>query len=343
MMQRFDIVIATYKRPRMLQSLVSKINQCEITFLDRIIIIDSSDQDNIDIQKLDRVLYLKSSHKNQPYQRYLGYKASNADIVIFFDDDVQILNTNLFNFILESFNDKMIVGATVRFTDDGENAVNRAMGVTTKISNKSIITKFLWTLTGAPKIKNNHIWLAGLKGDYDYSLGFTEAIGGPGTLSFRRSIIDSLFDDTLFSLYERKLGKGEDKYISMGALEFGKIALINTVCLLHPSHESSYFNDVTSFARREIYARLWLSKRYASVKKIPAFWVYLHYYWYALWRIVISGIHATIQPKKFNFNRFKGRCLGVWDTFFIPMKSKILCPDINWENDLKKDLINSKK
>jgi glycosyltransferase involved in cell wall biosynthesis len=337
----FDIVITTYNRPAFIESLVKQINQCSL-LPQKIIIVDSSETENKKIRKLEKVVYVRTSHKNQPYQRFLGLNISKEEIVIFFDDDVQILDIDLFKYLTESFNDKSIVGATLKFSDAEKNATSLSMGIIEKQSNKSLLHSLFWTLTGAPPIKNNHIWLAGLKGSYDYSLGYTEAIGGPGTLAFRRKIAFHLFNVLLFSMYEKKLGKGEDKYISMEALKYGKIALIDKVCLFHPPHSSSYFKNVYSFAHRDIYSRLWLSKRIAGVKNYSSFVVHLHYYWYAMWRIIIAGIHTLYSPKKANFDRFKGRCKGVWDTFVIPMKTEYLTPGINWQKELVQDLQNNR-
>jgi len=335
----FDIVIATYNRPNFLKSLVDQIKDCTL-LPRRIIVVDSSDIKNIEIQNTDRVIYIRSSHKNQPYQRYLGYKASEEEFIVFFDDDVKILDKDLFKYLLGSFQEKNTVGSTLRFTSEEVSSVDRSMGTENIKLNNTFITKHLWALTGAPKIKSNGIWLAGLKGDYNYSLGYTEAVGGPGTLAFRRDIVDRLFDDVLFAMYERKLGKGEDKYISVGALKYGKIALVNKICLYHPPHDSSYFDDVYSFARREIYSRLWLSKRIASVKNISPVFMYLHYYWYAAWRIVMAAMHTLISPQKKNLDRFSGRVKGVLDTIVIPMTTEYLCPSIIWEEDLARDIKN---
>lgn len=333
----FDIVITTFNRPGFVESLVKQINACNNPLPKKIIIVDASDEINVGIQQYERVIYFHSSHKNQPYQRNLGFYSTTEEIVVFFDDDVKILNKNLFLLMSEKFKDKDVVGVTLNFKDDGYNAITKSMQVNKSLKQKNKILSYLWTITGTPPIKDNRIWLAGLRGKTDFSLLYTTSMSGPGTLSFRRAIVKELFDNILFSLYEIKKGKGEDKYISMAAVKYGKIAMVEEVCLLHPSHDSSYFNDVESFTRREMFSRLWLSKRYADIKQIPVFLIYIHYYWYALWRILIAGTHTLLRPKRVNFDRFIGRIKGVYDSILIRMNPKKLCPDINWENEIIND------
>jgi len=88
-------------------------------------------------------------------------------------------------------------------------------------------------------------------------------------MAFRREIIYYLFDGLLFTLYEKGIGKGEDKYISMKAVKYGKLAFIGKQCILHPSHPSHYFTNVESFAKRELFSRYVLSLRYAEIHGIP--------------------------------------------------------------------------
>lgn len=204
---------------------------------------------------------------------------------------------------------------------------------------KSLFLKF----TGAPIITANKIWLAGLKSKFDYSLPYTEAIGGPGTLTLRTETAKKLFPNLIFAMYEKKLGKGEDKHMSIGLLKYGKIALINKTCLFHPPHESNYFQNAYAFSKRELYSRLWLSKRVASVKNISIFKVYLHYYWYAFWRVSIAGITVLFSPSKTNLDRFKGKFMAIITSFTITMSAKDLTPKIHWEEEIENDLIRSNK
>ena len=333
---KFDVIITTYNRPDSVLALVEQINRCTL-LPQRIVVVDSSDTLNLEIRQIQRVLYLHSSHKNQPYQRYLGFLGSHEEIVCFFDDDIQIINPAIFEIILERYSDTATVGCNVNFTNEGEITVQKELNNGKYLNSKSKVGSFVLLLTGVPPIEEGKAWLAGMRGE-DVSNSFTETFSGPGGLSFRRHIVPSLFDSTLFALFEKKMAMGEDKFISLGALRFGKLAHSNETCIIHSENNSNYYQDHRSFARKELYSRLWLSVRYLKVKERWIGWGYIHYYWFAFWRLFISALHFFLHPKKVNFQIFYGKCLAVIDTVFRPFKAKYLCPDINWDSEFAKDL-----
>lgn len=333
---RFEVIITTYNRPVSVASLVNRILCCEPTPMS-VIVVDSSDIENTKLQETENVKYIRSSHKNQPYQRYLGFMASHEEIVCFFDDDITITNPSIFEIILNRYSDNSIVGCNVKFINEGKITVQKKLNNGKYLNSKSKIGKFMLLLTGVPPIEEGKAWLAGMRGE-DVSNSFTETFAGPGGLSFRRHIVPSLFDYTLFALFENKMAMGEDKFISLGALQFGKLAHSNETCIVHSENSSNYYQDYRSFARKELYSRLWLSVKYLKVKGRWIGWGYIHYYWFACWRLFISALHFFLQPKKANFQIFYGKCLAVIDTVHKPFKAKYLCPSINWDSEFAKDL-----
>lgn len=333
---KFDVIITTFNRPDSVLNLVKQINECTI-LPKSIVVVDSSEITNSAVKEIKRVIYIHSSHKNQPYQRYLGFLASKGEIVVFMDDDVSIINKDIFKIHLESLTQEGVVGSTVSYIQEGLTNVHREVGDLRKTGNKCGIINYFWWFTGVPMINEGKVWLAGLRGA-DLNNSYTESFGGPGTLCFKRGIVPSLFDDVIFSLYEKKMGKGEDKYISMGALKHGELRYNNIPCLVHPPNDSSYFQDFASFYRRELYSRLLLSKRYLSVKGKWIGWGYLHYYWFAFWRVLIAGIQCTPPSRKGNYQIFKGKIMGVIDTIIKPLGTESFCPKINWANEFAQDL-----
>jgi len=301
----FDIIITTYNRPNEILRLVNGVKQCTLK-PELIVVVDSSDDENAILRNRAGVNYVRSNHKNQPYQRYLGYLHTNSEFVVFFDDDVTITNKSIFNILLSSFIDPDIVGSNVKFYQEGEITVNREKAGK-QINKSNLFIYAFMTFTGAPSIKAGKSWFAGLKGIDDNTIKTTESFGGPGSMCFRRDIVPHLFDSILFSLFEQKMAMGEDKYISMGALKFGKIAYNDIVCMTHPANVSSYFDNMFTFMRKKMYSRLWLSLRYAEVKRIPVFFAFLHYYWYALWRIIFSVFDVLLGFKSISLKRLKGK------------------------------------
>ena len=104
---KFDVIIATFNRKESLAILVSQILECS-KLPENIIIIDSSAIIDRDIQSINLVQYIKSSHANQPYQRYIGSLVSNNDILVYFDDDMRIVDNQCFEKILSLYDDKNV-------------------------------------------------------------------------------------------------------------------------------------------------------------------------------------------------------------------------------------------
>ena len=67
----------------------------------KIIIVDSSDEENVKIQELENLIYIRSNHKNQPYQRYLGYQYAEAEYLLYLDDDMEIQQNDFFGIMEE--------------------------------------------------------------------------------------------------------------------------------------------------------------------------------------------------------------------------------------------------
>lgn len=332
-MTKFDIVVTTYNRKEMICDFVSQILACK-QLPERIIIVDSSDEENIDVSRMDRVLYVRSSHKNQPYQRYLGLQFVREEIVTFFDDDLKIIDKDIFAILMSKFDDNTVIGSAVRFEFEGINPVQIKMGAS-GLNKSNAIVKIIWWFTGAPHISSGKMWLAGLRGDNNSA--YVESFSG-ACMAFRKESILEAFTNILFSLFETKRGMGEDKFISMWINRKGLLAYDDRVCLLHPSEESNYFQNVYSFTRKELYSRLWLSKRYAEVNGLSMWIVYLHFYWYAMWRILIGSANFLLRPRCGKWDVLRGRCQAVWDTLTIPMKNEVICKGINWENEITKDV-----
>ena len=86
---KFDVIIATCNRKESLMILVSQLLSCS-KLPENIIVVDSSETINQDIKKINLVKYIQSSHKNQPYQRYVGFLSASCEILIYLDDDMRL-------------------------------------------------------------------------------------------------------------------------------------------------------------------------------------------------------------------------------------------------------------
>ena len=111
----FDVIIATYNRKKSLNTLVRQILNCS-QLPEQIIIVDSSKFKNEEVQNFDRVKYVHSNHTNQPYQRYICYINSTNDILVYFDDDMRILDKHCFTKILSIYENNGVVGVQPNFS-----------------------------------------------------------------------------------------------------------------------------------------------------------------------------------------------------------------------------------
>jgi len=328
----FDVIIATYNRPELVIRLAREVQAC-VPAPGQVIIVDSSDLPNETAKSIPGICYLQSSHKNQPYQRLLGASESQADVVVFLDDDVQIINPNIFQILAESYCDDQVVGVTVHI--DYHSIISESLEQ--PLFRTSIWSNLINIITGVPHPGHGQLASLGVVGLLPGQKETIKFFQGP-CMSFKRNVVLKIIPDDLLALYERKLGKGEDKAISCLATQFGILMYHPEKCLFHPAVDSAYFSNVLLFYRRTIYSRLYLSRIYAQVFKKPMWKEYLLYYWFTLWRLIIAIASWIIQPSKSR----KGKLLGVWDGLWLsitlPQRAERLTPDINWQVEIEKDL-----
>ena len=117
---KFDIIICTYNRHNKVFNLVNELLKVQIENLSKIIVVDSSDSINDKFKTLIKVKYIHSSHKNQPYQRYLGFMNANADLILYLDDDMELISMDVFKDLDNIFKVDSVVGLAINFKDKNE-------------------------------------------------------------------------------------------------------------------------------------------------------------------------------------------------------------------------------
>jgi len=333
----FDVVVCTYNRPKEVVRLIGEIMDCE-RLPDKIIVVDSSEVDSAEIRHVDKVVYVKSSHKNQPYQRLLGSSVSDSEIVTFFDDDLKITDKKIFNYLIDAFNEEIVVGSCVKliYEETDKETANKNKDSVILNNVLSVIKR----VAIGKKLKPGEMWLLGMDTPKNEESPYVEYVGGGDAPTFRRDILKYLFDDFLFSLYERGIGKGEDKYFTMQALKYGRIRYTNKVCLAHPPLGNSfYFENIIKYRKNSMRTRLLLSLRYAELKDIFKPFVHLHYTWFAFWTFIKDVILLMFKPAKQNYQTLLGNIAGYFSAIvFLVQKKGNLGNDINWNNEIEKDI-----
>jgi len=330
-----DVIVTTYNRAESVGNLVKQILECS-PCPNQVIVVDSSENVNTLLKSIPKVTYIISSHKNQPYQRLLGSCVSEADVVVFLDDDLEIINYSIFEAIVAPFNSVGIVGSSVAFVYARGNSNKIQLDPTDGYTN-SLAARLFRRFTGVPSPDAGVIHSLGVVGKKPDENGEIGAFNG-ANMAFRKALIQNIIPYDLLSMVELKLNTGEDKVISMLASQYGILWYSPQLFLLHPFNESTYFQDDRTFSKKVTYSRLYLSRIYAQVFKKPMWKEYLLYYWFTLWRLIIAIASWIIQPSKSR----KGKLLGVWDGLWLsitlPQRAERLTPDINWQVEIEKDL-----
>jgi len=329
----FDIVITTYNRPKYVERLVNEIRNCEPK-PNKIIIVDSSDEISGDYNSPNDIIYIHSSHKNQPYQRILGAQLSTSQVICFFDDDLTITNKNLFKH-LELFKDKLIHGLSYQIVFEG-NGIPLGEGEAHTVNR---FKKLIWELTGVSFPESGKMTHLGICGAYNNNpIQEVTYFRGPN-MCFRTESIKSFYDKSLFDMFERKMAMGEDKAISYSMSKMGKLVYVNEASLLHPENVSTYYLNFENFTCKVIYSRKYLNALYARLNNISEWRANLHYYWYAFCRFVIANFGYIKKPNDINAQKLTGTFKGIFSSVFN-QKYKT---DFDWHYEIEKDLNNRGK
>jgi len=331
----FTVAITTYNRPDTLAKLVDQVLMCK-PIPEKILVVDSSDQMNEDMMEIPLVGYLHSSHKNQPYQRYLAFLVCTTDVIVFLDDDLEVLDYSVFDIIIDRLITQQAEGVSVGF--EHHNSIQNQLEQ--KVDNQTLFFKIINLISGVPKLPAGKIRLAGLAGPRPELEGQVEYFNG-AVMAFKLNALKEFYDPILFNIFEQKLGMGEDKVISMRVGLKKKLWYVPKNFFRHPPLESNYFLDTRSFQKKIMYSRLYISIVYGSLKHIPAFFVYTHYFYFGCWRLAIALVRKLFQPSKQNSEWL----LGVWEGFVLAMCNPFSITraeeNIQWKKDAVFDSIQN--
>ncbi len=307
---KFDVIIATYNRRDSLKILVEQILECSC-LPEKIIIVDSSIDENQEIQSLDSVTYVRSSHKNQPYQRYVGYLASSSDVLIYFDDDMRIVDKQCFEKILIPFNDENVVGVQPNFIY--KNNFYDCQIPESKIrqlAQNNIFFKFLKTLSGNPSIEDGKLWLAGIRGRSPDNGKSLEWFNGP-VFSARKKYLYNNFNFNLFELYKKRVGKAEDVILGFTLSKLGKVIYLEDAYFYHDDQNDSVYSvNFISYSERISCSRLYLSFEYARLSGKSKVLAFFHYHLFILGRIGCLIANQFINFERSRFNIMLGYLRG---------------------------------
>lgn len=334
-----DIIITTYNRALRASETIQQFLDLPDHFFGHIIVVDSSDNLNqSDYPASSKVIYIKSSHKNQPYQRFLGYLASEAEMLLYLDDDMDLLEPASLTIELQRLNQSALAGINFSFRNDNAFLATMPKNITSNWNSK--LGKAVKCFSGSPSVPVNKFSVCGLRG---------QRVGGQpieylqgGAFAAKRTCLYQNFNFHLFNLFEDHIGMGEDAILGFTLAQSGQIwASIGEAFYHNDQKNSAYTPNLFSYNRRVAYSRLYLSMEYARLKNINKALVVAHYHWYMLWRTF--GILVTLcsKPSKSRLIALQGWLSGWGKTFFNELTSLDKSKEY-WVRQARQDLAHAK-
>lgn len=348
----YDAVICTRERLTQLKRLLAALLQQSAKPC-RVIIVDASDSPSSTREALERdipplwqaqTVVVPSSHRNQPYQRWVGYRLSQSPILAYFDDDVVPLAGDIMANVLRLFVESDVVGAGVRIDYHNPLVQDAELrSFTPKLRTSKLLGLFQKAIdwvTGLPTPCPGAIGLCGVRGALPNTESFdVEWLPGPFMAFRREALKDSDFEKDLFAVFEKRIGIGEDAAISYTVGARGRLRMLGGIMLSHPGDAptSAYPAATRSFARAVAYSRLMLSALVARRKGMSSLCYRTHYYWYALFRCLGAAIRALVAPSRKRWEYLYGWVEGVFTTLLKAPTHEAWTPGIDWEGDAKSD------
>lgn len=337
------VCIPTFKRPHLLKLLIDDISK-QTMKPNHIIVVDG-DPNSSQVRQIlmnggsciIATIYVPSNHGNLPYQRYLGWRVAKdleVDIIIYFDDDERLLESDVIAQLVATFNtssDVVGVGCRIRFghaTDGSDASQARSQKSSPSIA---LLIKYFGSSRrlhpGSVTPTGNRVSLI----DDGTPHAVTSWLHG-GAMAYRMSAMsETVFSDDLFALDHVRCGLGEDTFLSRRVGARGILKYIHIVSVSHPNADSpkSYPSDAFRFAYAATYSRRFQNDYY-RVYDPPQFSDRVALLRSYIAGILISWMRALRFPSRLHWALACGTMLGAVQGFTRPPTARCLTPDINW-------------
>ncbi len=341
------ICICTFRRNELLKNLVNDLFSQSVK--PNLILIVNGDKDNTELEKVlnekknenKDIKVINSNHANLPYQRFLGWKVAQAyqyEILIFMDDDLRLQNRYVLeNFLSEFLKQENISGATAKIFS----IINDKLEINKFWGNKN---KIISQLGLSSKIKPGGITSYGnrvLPEFHKNNFAYVEWLQGRIMALKKNSLDESDFSPDLFSMYEKKLGKAEDTYLSRQVLKTGKLIMINIEGFSHADdiEPAAYPTKPYHFGKAVAYSRRFLNDHY-RINKPPRLKDRLDLLQTYAGNVFLNALSVINKRDKASVNYFIGYLYGSFLGIFKRPSTKNLTPHINWWQDAEDALKN---
>lgn len=333
-----SIIITTYNRPDKVNELVTQLLSIAQP-LEQIIVVDSSDDDNVLLREHPAIIYIKSTHKNQPYQRYLGFLMASAAYLLFFDDDMELVSFDFLKHIETLIKKENAVGLALHFKDKHLDTTLAAVPKSALFKRSKWLRHFKNWFTGYADLPEGTFGYCGNRGKQPSKLAPTQYVSG-GAFVAKRSALFQNFNFQLFDLFEQRMGMGEDALIGYGLHKQGSVLFVPDIyCLHNDQKDSSYSMNVHDYAQRVLFSRLYLSLEKCRMDGNSMFFAKAHYHWYAFWRLM--GLLINLGLKRSTNSKFV--FIGSWKGWRKACKFRFNFDgslEQYWKNELANNLKN---
>lgn len=300
-----DVVICTYNRPQQCAFLISQLLSLD-TKPNCIWVIDASESVEDSFKNRAGITWVPSNHKNQPYQRFVGWSLSMADILLYLDDDMEVADAGCIETIRQHFETQpQVLALALHFKNKQEGG--SLSDIPQSQFNQQSKIKKLWNwVSGYPSLPPGAFGYCGHRGKQPVEGGVTQWISG-GAFAVKRNSMYQNFNFQLFDLFEEKLGMGEDGSLGYSLSKQGDVYYEpKQLFWHHEQHESHYATNQQAYAKRVLFSRLFLSLEKARLDGSSIQFATWHYYWYAFCRILGYYVNYYKSPTEKRKQILKG-------------------------------------
>ena len=339
---KFSVIICTCNRQEKVMELIQQINSLNMGNIE-LILIDSSDEENQNIRAIESINYKRTKHKNQPYQRFLGYNLSSSDWLLYLDDDMEIIHDNLFEKLEKYIKENKGDSYALKHVEAHQTTSLAEVPKSQLFGKLSWVKKYKNIISGFPDLEPGKLGANGNKGKQLEKIENTEFVSG-GAFLVKRSVMYKNFNFQMYDLYEDNFGKGEDSITGYTLSKEGILINIPERLFYHNDQQnSSYSSDLENFGKRVMFSRLYLTLEKCRLDGKSIFLGRFTYHWFALWRIIgliFNYAHDRSSKRK---SMIKGALKGWKKSIRFKFDSQLL-RNLYWENEVKEEMarINNK-
>jgi len=354
--QRLIVCIPTYKRTALLERLLKDISSQ--TVRPQVVVIVDGDPDSGSVKQVLlsssipstwQVLYVPSNHSNLAYQRYLGWRVARkteCDVLLYFDDDLRLLQQDTIEKILDPFTGDGgdVVGVTAPSHTGDLGKFNETEALR---DHSTLLTQLARAFGSFNKTRPGGLTPVGHRRwpaiDERNPYAPVEWLQGRIMAYRMEALAQSCFSEDLFALTHIHCGLGEDTFLSRQVGTKGQMLMALNAQVEHPDDDTpkAYPYQAQKLAYATAYSRRFLNDHYRSPHP-PTMADRLALVRNYLGVTTIAWLRAIASFKAYRYAYAWGYTLGSVRGLLQKPTAKNLTPDIDWWADAEEALAQAR-